>query len=167
MAKNTLKQNTPKSEKKSEKLNLPKFNFDFDFLKDRRLHLFVGYLLLLFSFYFLIAFTSYLFTGKADQSVVHGLSETGWKAAGLQVENWLGLLGAWISNLFIYEWFGVASFIFIPVCFLLGVRIVYKKELVRNSVSLFRVLIFSLLWVSITSGYLVLISEGASVVGFL
>ena len=167
MAKNTLKQNTPKSEKQQEKFNLPKLKFDFAFLQDRRLHLSIGYLLLLFSFYFLIAFTSYLFTGKEDQSVVQAISETGWKQSGLEVENWLGLLGAWISNLFIYEWFGIASFIFIPVCFLLGVRIVYKKELVKNSVSLFRVLIFSLLWVSITSGYLVLVAEGESVVGFI
>lgn len=165
MAKNTIKQNTPKSEKEMSKFNLPKVNVAF--LKDRRFHLFVGYLLLLFSFYFLIAFTSYLFTGKADQSVVQSISETGWKQSGLEVENWLGLLGAWVSNLFIYEWFGVASFIFIPVCFLLGARIVYQKELVKNSISLFRVLIFSLLWISVTSGYLVLVSDGQSAAGFL
>lgn len=165
MAKNTVKENTPKSKKETPKFNLPKVNVAF--LKDRRFHLFVGYLLLLFSFYFLIAFTSYLFTGKADQSVVQSISETGWKQSGLEVENWLGLLGAWVSNLFIYEWFGVASFIFIPVCFLLGTRIVYQKELVKNSISLFRVLIFSLLWISITSGYLVLVSDGQSGAGFL
>jgi len=169
MAKNnTFKQNTPKGEaKESSKFNLPKVNLNLTFFKDRRFHLLIGYLLLLFSFYFLIAFTSYLFTGKADQSVVHAIAETGWKQSGIQVENWLGLLGAWVSNLFVYEWFGIASFILIPVCFLLGVRIVYKKELVKNSVSLFRILIFSLLWISITSGYLVHVSKGAAKVVFL
>ena len=167
MAKNTLKQNTPKSDIKTDKFNLPKFKFDIAFFKDRRLHLIIGYTLLLFSFYFLIAFTSYLFTGKADQSVVHSISEIGWKQSGLEIENWLGLLGAWVSNLFIYDWFGIASFLLIPVCFLLGVRIVYQKELIENSGSLFRTLFFSLLWVSVTSGYLVLISHGEHAVGFL
>ena len=169
MAKNTFKENTPKNEakKSSTKMNLPKFNLNISLLKDRRFHLVIGYLLLLFSFYFLIAFSSYLFTGKADQSVVQSISETGWKQSGKEVENWLGLLGAWVSNLFIYDWFGVASFIFIPICFILGVRIVYKKELVKNSISLFRILIFSLLWISITSGYLVHVSNGAAKVGFL
>ena len=168
MAKNTFKENTPKSaSKESSKLNLPKFNLNFAFLKDRRLHLFIGYLLLLFTFYFLIAFISYLFTGKADQSVVHAIAETGWKQSGLEAENWLGLLGAWVSNLFIYEWFGIASFIFVPVSFLLGVRIVYKKELVKNSSSLFRILIFTLLWVSISSGYLIKLTENEGDWGFL
>ena len=168
MAKNSFKENTTKSaSKESSKFNIPKLKLNLAFLKDRRFHLVIGYLLLLFSFYFLIAFTSYFFTGKADQSVVQSISETGWKQSGTQVENWLGLLGAWVSNLFIYNWFGIASFILIPVCFLLGVRIVYKKELVKNSTSLFRILIFSLLWISITSGYLIHVSNGAAKVGFL
>ena len=40
------------------------------FFKDRRFALVCGFGLLFFSFYLLIAFVSYLFTGKADQSLV-------------------------------------------------------------------------------------------------
>ena len=42
-------------------------------LKDRRLHLLVGFSLLLGSIYLTIAFTSFLFSGRADQSIVAAL----------------------------------------------------------------------------------------------
>ena len=80
------------------------------FLRDRRFHLFVGFGLLLASLYLTIAFTSFLFTGHADQSVVAGLSTTPLKEAGQESGNWLGLLGAWAAQLFIYRLFGIAAY---------------------------------------------------------
>ena len=50
--------------------------------KDRRFMLVCGFGLLFFSFYLLIAFVSYLFTGKADQSLVEAYSSTGVREAG-------------------------------------------------------------------------------------
>ena len=45
------------------------------------------------------------------------------------VENWLGKFGALLSNQFIYEWFGVASFIFVFVFFVIGYRLLFKVRL--------------------------------------
>ena len=64
-------------------------------LRDRRFHLFVGFGLLLGSLYLTIAFTSFLITGHADQSVVGAMSTLPVKEAGAESHNWLGLLGAW------------------------------------------------------------------------
>ena len=85
------------------------------FLKDERTHKVSGAVLLLFSAYLLLALTSYLFTWQNDQDKVMG---SWWAFIGnndVRAENWLGKLGAIVSHQFIYNWFGVASFIF---CFI-------------------------------------------------
>ncbi|WP_193408659.1 DNA translocase FtsK 4TM domain-containing protein, partial [Hymenobacter glacialis] len=123
-------------------------------LRDRRFHLFVGFGLLLASLYLTIAFTSYLFTGHADQSVVASLSSTPLKEAGQESGNWLGLLGAWAAQLFIHELFGIASFALIPIVFFLGYKIVFRTT--KGSVSYVMALgLFTMAWLSILLGYVV------------
>ena len=85
------------------------------------------------SLYICIAFVSYLFTGHADQSVVEALTTTDLKEAGIESENWLGLVGAWISNYFIYEGFGLAAFFVVPVLFFIGYKIVFRSRYVSLS----------------------------------
>ncbi|HEY4325250.1 MAG TPA: DNA translocase FtsK [Mucilaginibacter sp.] len=101
-----------------------------------------GLFSLLLSVYFLIAFTSYLFTWQEDQSYVSAanggwsnlfkttqeLMENGVKSA--VIENWAGKLGALLSNQFIFEWFGIASFTFVFVFFILGYRLLFRVRLV-------------------------------------
>ncbi|MFC7668595.1 DNA translocase FtsK 4TM domain-containing protein [Hymenobacter humi] len=123
-------------------------------LRDRRFHLFIGFGLLLGSLYLTIAFTSFLFTGHADQSVVAGLSTTPLKEAGQESGNWLGLLGAWAAQLFIHKLFGIASFALIPVVFFLGYKIVFRSA--KGSVSYVLALgLFTMAWLSILLGYVV------------
>ncbi len=101
----------------------------------------VGLLFLILSLYFLVAFTSYLFTWQDDQSYVID-ANGGWnnlfkgveelKQNGVKdtiVENWLGKLGALLSHQFIYKWFGVASFLFIFVFFVIGYRMLFKVKI--------------------------------------
>ncbi|WP_183557015.1 FtsK/SpoIIIE family DNA translocase [Mucilaginibacter sp. SP1R1] len=101
-----------------------------------------GLLSLLMSIFFLIAFTSYLFTWQEDQSYI-STTNGGWHnlATGKTVQeiadngspqiaqNWLGKFGALLSNQFIYEWFGVASFLFVFVFFVVGYRLLFKVKL--------------------------------------
>ena len=101
-----------------------------------------GLFSLLLAIYFLIAFTSYLFTWQEDQSYISS-TNGGWHnlATGktiqeisdantpLVAQNWLGKFGALLSNQFIYEWFGVASFLFVFVFFVLGYRLLFKVRL--------------------------------------
>jgi S-DNA-T family DNA segregation ATPase FtsK/SpoIIIE len=123
-------------------------------LRDRRFHLFVGFGLLLGSLYLTIAFTSFLFTGHADQSVVAGLATTPLKEAGQESGNWLGLLGAWAAQLFIYKLFGVAAFALIPMVFFLGYKIVFRSA--TGSVSYVLALgLFTMAWLSVLLGYVV------------
>ena len=124
------------------------------FLRDRRFHLFLGFGLLLISFCLTLAFTSFLFTGHADQSVVAGLGSQPVKEAGQESGNWLGLLGAWTAELFIYKLFGISSYALIPIVFFLGYKIVFRTG--TGSVSYVTALgLFTIAWLSTLLGYAV------------
>jgi S-DNA-T family DNA segregation ATPase FtsK/SpoIIIE len=113
-------------------------NFD---LQDGRLLKIIGLFFIILSIYFLVAFTSYLFTWQEDQSYVidanggwsnlfKGLEEL--KNSGVSdpvVQNWLGKIGALLSHQFIYEWFGIASFLFVFVFFVIGYRLLFKVRI--------------------------------------
>jgi S-DNA-T family DNA segregation ATPase FtsK/SpoIIIE len=137
---------------------MPTFN-----LKEGRLIKIVGLVFLVLSVYFLIAFTSYLFTWQDDQSYVLP-ANGGWGnlfgttkelAEGAReptVNNWLGKLGALLANQFIYEWFGVASFIFIAVFFIVGYRLLFRVKLVSIPKTL-GYAVFGILFLSLTIGF--------------
>jgi len=124
----------------------------------------LGLFFLVLSLYFLIAFTSYLFTWQNDQSYVseanggwgtlfktrEELETLGFKEA--VVENWLGKLGALLANQFIYEWFGIASFLFIGIFFVIGYRLLFKVKLLPLDKA-FGYGFFLLLFISICIGY--------------
>ena len=124
----------------------------------------LGLTFLLLSIYFFIAFTSYLFTWQEDQSYVSTING-GWGNLfktnkellenGLKspiVENWLGKFGALLSNQFIYEWFGIASFIFIFILFIVGYRLLFKIRLISISKTL-GYSFFAIIFCSITFGF--------------
>ena len=123
-------------------------------LRDRRFHLFIGFGLLLASLYLTIAFTSFLFTGHADQSVVSAVGTVPVKESGQESGNWLGLLGAWAAQLFIYKLFGVAAYALIPIVFFLGYKIVFRAATVSASYVL-ALGLFSMAWLSVLLGYVV------------
>ena len=138
---------------------LPKFTFN-----DRRLVKIIGLFFLIVSLYFMVAFTSYLFTWQDDQSYVLK-SNGGWGnlfktqkellEIGLKqpiVQNWLGKLGALLAHQFIYEWFGVSSFIFIGIFFIIGYRLLFKVKIWSIKKSL-GYCFFLLLFISILLGY--------------
>ncbi|HET9503762.1 MAG TPA: DNA translocase FtsK 4TM domain-containing protein [Hymenobacter sp.] len=124
------------------------------FLRDRRFHLLVGFGLLLGSIYLTIAFTSFLFSGRADQSIVAALGTVPVKEAGQESGNLLGLLGAWLAEKCIYRGFGLAAYALIPMVFFLGYKIVFRRA--KGSVSYVLALgLFTMLWTSILLGYVV------------
>ncbi|WP_028295581.1 FtsK/SpoIIIE family DNA translocase [Olivibacter sitiensis] len=123
-----------------------------------------GLFFLVLSLYFLVAFTSYLFTWQIDQSYVSE-SNGGWsnltksreelEALGIDnpvVQNWLGKFGALLAHQFIYKWFGVASFLFIGVFFIIGYRLLFKVKLVALDRT-FAYGFFLLLYISLTIGF--------------
>jgi S-DNA-T family DNA segregation ATPase FtsK/SpoIIIE len=168
MAENTYKSNTfkkPEKEKKSRG-SKSKSKFSLDFFKDPRFHLALGFFLLITSLFLFVAFVSYLFTGKADQSVVEGLTETGALESGRDTDNWLGLAGAVTSHYFMFRWFGLSAFFLPPLIFLLGFRLAFKRELM-SFFTAFTFSIFAGLWLSLLLGYLTHSITGATEISFL
>jgi S-DNA-T family DNA segregation ATPase FtsK/SpoIIIE len=180
MAKNTFKESTntvrrENKEKEREKGDKqasqpspsasPKLKWT-ELIQDRRFQLIGGFLLLLSSLYLIIAFSSYLFTGKADQSIVDAIFDTSIINSGKEVENWLGTVGAVVSHILVFRWFGIASFFFAPILFLTGWKIVFKRELFPIG-KLTRFSIFAVLWLSFLMGYLVLTTHEENTLGFL
>jgi len=159
--------NEPRQSRKSEKekserpkpQKMPSFN-----INDGRLIKIAGLIFLLLSVFFLVAFTSYLFTWQQDQSYVspanggwHNLFKTTQELTdnGIKnpmVENWLGKFGALLSNQFIYQWFGIASFLFIFVFFVVGYRLLFKVRLFSISKTL-GYSFFGLIFCSLTIGF--------------
>jgi DNA segregation ATPase FtsK/SpoIIIE, S-DNA-T family len=168
MAENTYKSNTfkkPEKEKKS-KSSKSKSRFSFGFFKDPRFILALGFFLLISSLYLFVAFMSYLFTGKADQSVVLALFDTSLAESGREVDNWLGLYGAITSHFLIYQWLGISAFSIPPLLFLLGFKLTFKRELV-SIFSAFILSVFAGLWLSLLLGYITHSISGVTEIGFL
>ncbi|MFC3198698.1 DNA translocase FtsK 4TM domain-containing protein [Parapedobacter deserti] len=148
-----------KSERKS-KLNSPSGS-----AWSSKLVKIAGLFLLILSVYFFIAFISYLFTWKEDQSYVSA-ANGGWQTlfrtreelslAGIDppvVQNWMGKFGALLAHQFIYKWFGIASFLFVTVLFVIGYRLLFKIKII----STWKVLgyaTFALVLISVTLGFI-------------
>ncbi len=97
-------------------------------LSDERIRKITGILLILISVYLTIAFVSYLFTWKDDQDNVLNFSFNILFNGNVHVSNWLGRLGALVSNSFFYWGFGLSSFIFVGVLFNLGITVLFKRS---------------------------------------
>ena len=125
----------------------------FDFIHNERFQKIAGtFLLFVFAPYLLLAFTSFLFTWEVDQDKVLG-SWFDLFTSEIQVSNWLGKLGAVVSHQFIHRWFGVSSFIFVGLTFLLGAKILFKTSLVPLRRT-FKYSFFSLVWLSVALAFL-------------
>lgn len=166
MAQNTYKSNTFKKTEKEKKSKSSKKKFTFNLLKDPRFKLAAGFFLMIAGLYLFLSLFSYLFTGKADQSVVEGIPGSPLLESGREAENWLGLYGAITSHYFIYRWFGIAAFAIPPILFIIGFKIVFNRQLVPVfSFAIFS--IFSGLWLCLLLGYMTMINDGVSEWSFL
>ncbi|HEX6846793.1 MAG TPA: DNA translocase FtsK [Chitinophagaceae bacterium] len=105
---------------KEEKINLK------EIARDERTWKIVGFVFLFFSFFLLISFISYFFTWQNDQSEIkNGLSLLDPKA---NIQNLLGVLGAFISYFFIDNGFGVASLLICTFFFVVGVNLLFRRK---------------------------------------
>jgi len=134
--------------------------------KQRKIVKIIGLFLILVSFLLVVAFVSYLFTWKEDQSYIN-ITNGGWgtllhTSEELQnraidsppvVENKLGKLGALLANQFIFEWFGIASFLFVFLFFILGYKCLYGKSLLPIGKTILYSLI-GIIFMSVTLGFI-------------
>ncbi len=110
-------------------------------LKDERTHKITGTLFLMAAFLLFIAFTSYLFTWEEDQDKVLNTGSSLFWGSDIKVNNLLGTLGAYLSHLFIYRGFGVASYLICSFFFIAGVNLFFGKKIFSVSRNLKYVLI--------------------------
>lgn len=99
-------------------------------LKDERIPKILGVVLVLVAIYLAIAFVSYLYTWKYDQDKVLKFSWGMLLQGDLSVKNWLGRLGAIVSNMFFYWGFGFPSIVVIVLMIRLGFDLVRRRSLI-------------------------------------
>jgi S-DNA-T family DNA segregation ATPase FtsK/SpoIIIE len=119
------------------------------FFKDDRLRYALGIVCLLAGLFMVLVLISYLINWKTDQDFEWARV---WSGPEIQVENAGGKLGAWLSNLLINRWFGLASFLFPWILFILAmalfrIRLIKPGKAIRNSLIL-------IILISITFGLL-------------
>lgn len=137
MAKTVKKENT-KSTEAGEKL---------PWKMKRQYKVVLGSLLMLFSVGLFVAFVSFFIYGQEDQSIVDALADRSEPAS-----NWLGKLGAYLADLFIYKGFGAASFFFVKLFFLTGLYLMIDLPL-RKLKSTWFWDMFAIIIISILLGF--------------
>ena len=98
-------------------------------MNDERIPKLLGILSIFFALYFFVAFTSYLFTWRIDQDRVLRFSWGLLLQSGMEMANWLGRLGAIVSNIFFYWGFGLPSFAIVFMLVFLGVNLIKRAPL--------------------------------------
>jgi|JI10StandDraft_1071094.scaffolds.fasta_scaffold74537_2 S-DNA-T family DNA segregation ATPase FtsK/SpoIIIE len=104
-------------------------------VKDERTEKIIGSICLLLTVFLFISFTSYLFTWQEDQDKVQQFGVRIFSTDDVRVNNLLGVLGAYVSHSLWYNGFGLASYLFCTVFFVLGVNLLFGKKvfkLLRN-----------------------------------
>ena len=136
-----------KKDKKEYFKGLKTFFADERFLKTS------GLFLVLIAIYLFFSFTSYLFTWKYDLSIIDGKS-IGFVFNGeeSEIRNWLGKFGAYTAHRFLKIWYGVASYLFVLIAFVIGFKSLFKYELLPITKTL-KVSFISLIWICVFLGF--------------
>lgn len=120
-----------------KKQKQPKTKERKGFLKDERIRFTLGLFTTLLSVYLMVAFISYLFTWKVDQSFEW---QSVFSASSVRVNNWAGKVGASLASQFMNHWFGISSLAFPVIIFLGGLKLLKIK-----TVS-FKKIVYRVLW---------------------
>ena len=121
----------------------------FRFLRDERFKLTLGIFFVLFSLYLYLAFTSYFFTWKTDQSFEWSRVFSG---PEIIVDNWAGKFGAFLANKFINHWFGIASVVLPFILLIAGLRLINIRTLPLGKTS--RILLLGTILLSIILSFM-------------
>ena len=93
-----------------------------------KLKVLIGFLLLFISLILIISFMSYFLNWKVDQSNISEILDR-----SVKTENYLGKIGATLSHLFIYQLFGIASFIIPIILSITSYYLLLEKKLFFTS----------------------------------
>ena len=94
-----------------------------DRFRSETVHFVIGLVLVIFSVYLLLAFTSFFFTGAADQSIIDGGSAQELISTNNGVKNYAGSRGAQLASYLINDCFGVSSFLILVFLAVAGLKL--------------------------------------------
>lgn len=98
-------------------------------VRDERTHKILGSVLMFFGLFLFVAFTSYLFTWMEDQDKVRDMGAKILMPNELEISNQLGSLGAFTAFVFFEYGFGIASYLFCSLFFVLGLNLLFDKSI--------------------------------------
>ena len=90
--------------------------------KNETIHFVIG-LLVIFSVYLLLAFSSFFFTGAADQSIIDSGSAQELASTNNGVKNYAGSRGAQLASYLINDCFGISSFFILVFLAVAGLKL--------------------------------------------
>ncbi len=151
---------TSKKSKKSQPATAGKMKSDKEekitlkqVIKDERTPKIVGAFLLLIAAFLFIAFTSFLFTWQADYAKVSNGASVFKNVSNDKVANLLGYLGAYVSNRFFFNAFGIASYLISYFLFIIGANLLFSKKIFSVSRNL-RYILAALLFFSVAIAFI-------------
>ena len=142
------------AKKKTEKAAEPKeikTNRISNFTKSETMHFVVGLISVIFAVYLLLAFTSFFFTGAADQSILHHPQPGELMQTANQVKNYAGARGAQVSEYLINDCFGIAAYFIVLYLAVMGMKLMraYQFRIWKWFMSC----TIMMIWFSIGLGY--------------
>ena len=118
-----------KSDKEAEP-KVPSTNKFIAFFKNETIHFVLGLVLVIFSVYLLLAFSSFFFTGAADQSIIDSGNPHDLSTVNNHVKNYAGSRGAQLASYLINDCFGVSSFFILIFLAVAGLKLM-RVRIVR------------------------------------
>ena len=91
--------------------------------KNETVHFVIGLMLVIFSVYLLLAFSSFFFTGAADQSIIDSGNPADLSAVNNHVKNYAGSRGAQLASYLINDCFGISSFFILVFLAVAGLKL--------------------------------------------
>lgn len=140
---------------KKRKVKKKKIGFNFSNLinsfKSDRGSFIIGICLLFVAFFMMLGIVSFFLTGAADQAKVYNKGFFELISQKQEIDNWMGVGGAFIGENFVNGFFGIFSLVIPLFIGTVGLKLmkVYNGSLIRS----FLLLSFVLIWGSITSSF--------------
>lgn len=98
--------------------------------RNETIHFVIGLVFVIFSVYLLLAFSSFFFTGAADQSIIDGSNTHELASTHNGVKNYAGSRGAQLASYLINDCFGISSFFILVFLSVVGLKLM-KVRVVR------------------------------------
>ncbi len=120
-------------------------------IKDERVQMAIGLVLLTLGLYMTLAFISFFFTGWQDQSLVVNTKGYDLDYINENVRNWAGLRGAKLADFFINRTFGISCLLYLFYYFLSALWMMHIRPL--RMFRTFLICSFFLIWLSLFLGF--------------